>query len=135
MIGLVQAKQKGRASGLFPERGRFGGLSHAAASLVTQATSGASLVTRTASAAFVLGAAALLAGCETTGARSSASPPATSAPKAQAPRFNLTGYSAAFKQGYADACATPRKRNAERFKTDNDYSMGWQDGQSACRAR
>lgn len=52
-----------------------------------------------------------------------------------APRFNLTGYSTAFKQGYADACATPKRRNSERFKTDTDYSMGWQDGQSACRSR
>ena len=50
------------------------------------------------------------------------------------PRYNLTGYSAAFKQGYADACATPRRRNAERFKTDSDYQIGWQDGSSICRS-
>lgn len=51
------------------------------------------------------------------------------------PRYNLTGYSAAFKQGYADACASPRRRNADRFKSDTDYSMGWQDGSSVCRKR
>jgi hypothetical protein len=43
---------------------------------------------------------------------------------------NLVGYSAAFKQGYADACA--KRRNAERFNSDGDYAMGWQDGRSAC---
>ena len=50
-----------------------------------------------------------------------------------ATRYNLTGYSASFKQGYADACASPRRQNAARFKSEIDYSMGWQDGQSACR--
>jgi hypothetical protein len=56
-------------------------------------------------------------------------------PRASVARYNLTGYSAGFKQGYADACASPRRQNAARFKSDTDYSMGWQDGQSACRAR
>jgi hypothetical protein len=54
---------------------------------------------------------------------------------APAPRYNLAGYSPAFKQGYADACAAPRRQNAARFKSETDYSMGWQDGQSACRSR
>jgi hypothetical protein len=49
--------------------------------------------------------------------------------------YNLTGYSAAFKQGYADACATPRRRDAERSKSDSDYSMGWNDGKALCRSR
>ena len=96
---------------------------------------------RTAASAAVL---LCLAGCETLSEMNTSSPqkpaPAassgtTTTSKAPAPRFNLTGYSAAFKQGYADACATPKRRNAERFKTDTDYSMGWQDGQSACRSR
>ena len=67
---------------------------------------------------------------------SSSSPQKSSAPAATpppAPRVNLTGYSAAFKQGYADACA--KRRSAERFKSEVDYSMGWQDGSSACRSR
>jgi hypothetical protein len=50
-------------------------------------------------------------------------------------RYNLAGYSTAFKQGYADACATPRRQNAGRFRSDTDYSMGWTDGSTACRAR
>jgi hypothetical protein len=50
-------------------------------------------------------------------------------------RYNLTGYSANFKQGYADACATPQRRNDRRFKTDTDYQMGWNDGRSLCRGQ
>jgi hypothetical protein len=92
---------------------------------------------RAASAALLLCAAVLIAGCETPGGSGKAGPgpAATTPPKAPAPRYNLAGYPAGFKEGYADACATPRRRNAERFKSDADYSTGWQDGQSACRAR
>ena len=79
-----------------------------------------------------------LAGCEALSGLSSSSPQKsgtlpTSQPAAPAARVNLTGYSAAFKQGYADACT--KRRNAERFKAEVDYSMGWQDGSSACRSR
>jgi len=62
-------------------------------------------------------------------------PPAPPAKKASAPRYNLTGYSPAFKEGYGDACATPRKRSEKRFKDDADYRIGWQDGSSVCRSR
>ena len=94
-----------------------------------------SCIRKTAASAAVL---LCLAGCETISGMSSSSPqkPATATttqPAAPAPRINLTGYSAAFKQGYADACA--KRRNAERFKAEVDYSMGWQDGSSACRSR
>jgi hypothetical protein len=73
----------------------------------------------------ITAAVVLLSGCETMG--SGSAPPA-------AP-YNLSGYSAGFKEGYADACAKPARRNAERFKSDADYSMGWNDGQSVCRGR
>jgi hypothetical protein len=77
-------------------------------------------------AVIISGAVLSMAGCQTTGG-AAAPPPA-------AP-FNLSGYSAGFKEGYADACAKPVRRNPERFKSDADYSMGWNDGQSACRGR
>ena len=71
---------------------------------------------------------AALAGCATDEHKSTASP----APKrAHAPRYNLVGYSAAFKEGYADACG--KRRNAQRMKDDTDYQMGWNDGTSMCR--
>lgn len=71
--------------------------------------------------------AALLAGCASDG-------PSAPTPKSPAPqRYNLTGYSAEFKQGYADACATPRRRNDNRFKSGGDYQIGWNDGSSICK--
>ncbi len=54
----------------------------------------------------------------------------------QKPRFNLAGYSATFKQGHADGCASAsgRQRRDERLFRDNaDYMMGWNDGRSACK--
>lgn len=72
-----------------------------------------------------------MAGCATTGAIRSSPEPSPAARTAPAgPRYNLTGYSEAFKQGYGDACAG--RRNAARFKSDNDYQMGWNDGRSLC---
>jgi hypothetical protein len=75
--------------------------------------------------------AVVLAACATSGAAPSSdeNPPGRSAPAAS--RYNLTGYSEAFKQGYADACAGRRRDG--RLKTDSDYQMGWSDGQSLCR--
>ena len=82
----------------------------------------------------LIAVAALTSGCETmTPGRSSQSSGSSST--APAAPYNLTGYSAAFKQGYSDACETPRRSNAARLKSDTDYSMGWNDGQSACRSR
>lgn len=72
--------------------------------------------------------AALIAGCAGDG---TVPPSRQAAPQ----RYNLTGYSAAFKQGYADACASPRRRSEGRFKSDSDYQMGWNDGTSICRSR
>ena len=52
---------------------------------------------------------------------------------APASRYNLAGYSAGFKEGYGDACASPRRRSEQRYKSDTDYQMGWNDGNSMCR--
>jgi hypothetical protein len=60
----------------------------------------------------------------------------TSSTQNQKPRFNLAGYSATFKQGHADGCASAsgRQRRDERLFRDNaDYMMGWNDGRSACK--
>jgi hypothetical protein len=78
----------------------------------------------------VLASAICIAGCESPG-----SVPSSTAAGTPRPSYNLSGYSPAFKDGYTDACSTPLRRNAERFKSDADYSMGWNDGQSVCRAR
>jgi hypothetical protein len=83
--------------------------------------------------AFLFALMLLTSGCESPTERGAPSKPAVRTPPQ--PGYNLAGYSAAFKQGYADACATPRRRDPERVKTDADYSMGWNDGQSVCRGR
>jgi hypothetical protein len=60
----------------------------------------------------------------------------TGTQQTQKPRFNLAGYSATFKQGHADGCASAsgRQRRDERLFRDNaDYMMGWNDGRSACK--
>jgi len=67
--------------------------------------------------------AALLAGCAVQG------------PKP--PQVNLGGYSASFKQGYAEGCESAgtrgQRRNEGRYKSEADYMMGWNDGFSVCR--
>jgi len=49
---------------------------------------------------------------------------------------NLSGYPPAFKQGFRDGCDSFRgnyRRDASRFNSDNNYTIGWQDGFSICR--
>jgi hypothetical protein len=91
--------------------------------------------------AAVLALAAGLAGCASQlpspgGSKESprAAPESASGRPAQ-PRYNLTGYSDAFKSGYVDACANDRRRDEPRFKTDNDYRMGWTDGSAICKRK
>lgn len=53
-------------------------------------------------------------------------------------RVNQTGYSGAFKQGYADGCnsvRSTRRRNEQRYQSDTNYMMGWNDGFSICSKR
>ncbi len=50
--------------------------------------------------------------------------------------FNLSGYSAVYKRGHADGCASAGgslQRDARRYKSDADYMMGWNDGRDACK--
>ena len=52
-------------------------------------------------------------------------------------RVNLSGYSPSFKQGYSDGCESAgwrgKRRDENRFKTESDYMMGWNDGYSVCQ--
>jgi predicted secreted Zn-dependent protease len=61
----------------------------------------------------------------------------TGAPTTQP--VNQSGYSTAFRQGYAAGCdsvgARRPQRDEARYKTDTDYMMGWNDGYSACQRR
>lgn len=99
---------------------------------------------------------ALIAGCATLDAEreqgsdgdASPGPPLASDPQARPvapqppstrPAYNLAGYSPAFKEGYVDGCETAKKtsygrKNEQRFASDGQYRMGWNDGFSVCRS-
>lgn len=86
--------------------------------------------------------AVAIAGVLLVGACASVAPTRTGAPERApaaasrpAPPVNLSGYNAAFKEGYADGCSSARqapRRNAQRYGTDTDYTMGWNDGHAMC---
>ena len=76
------------------------------------------------------GAAALLAASMLSGCVSTQSN--------QPADVNLSGFTQAFKDGYADGCGSLRgstKRNDVRFKADPHYAQGWRDGLDICRRR
>src|SRR5258707_11177173 len=59
--------------------------------------------------------------------------------KAAPPAYNLTGYPPAVRDGYIDGCETARntpyaRKDAKRMAADGQYSMGWNDGYSICKA-
>lgn len=52
--------------------------------------------------------------------------------------MNLSGYSQAFKDGFAAGCKTARgtpTKDAERHRADTDYRFGWEDGLGICAKR
>ena len=52
-------------------------------------------------------------------------------------KTNLSGAPPAFQQGYTEGCqsASTRRtqRNDGRYRADEDYMLGWNDGYSRCR--
>lgn len=80
-----------------------------------------SVVTRS---VLILVAASLLASCAGGG---------KAAPASSSPVFNLSGYSAAYRKGHADACA--QRRDERLLREQGDYMMGWNDGRLACSRR
>lgn len=62
--------------------------------------------------------------------------PATAEPPP--PNVNLSGFPLAYRQGYADGCASNaggERKDAARFAADGNYRTGWQDGLALCRKR
>ena len=52
--------------------------------------------------------------------------------------INLSGYTPAFRSGYADGCSSVNgscRRDDARFKSDADYAQGWRDGNDICKRR
>jgi predicted small lipoprotein YifL len=60
--------------------------------------------------------------------------------KASKPTYNLAGYPPAVREGYIDGCESAKKseyarKDAKRFASDAQYSMGWNDGFGICGAK
>ena len=60
--------------------------------------------------------------------------------KAARPTYNLTGYPPAVRDGYIDGCESAKRtqyarKDAARMFSDPQYSMGWNDGYSICKAK
>jgi len=95
--------------------------------------------------AHVVLAAVLVAGCASAPPPATApAPPQPSAPplprtaEPPTPPVNLGGFPLAYRQGYADGCASAsgaERKDAERFKGDGNYRTGWQDGLALCRRK
>lgn len=54
-------------------------------------------------------------------------------------QMNLSGFPPAFQQGYSEGCQSASTRHTRRddgrYRTDEDYMQGWNDGYSGCRRR
>ena len=51
------------------------------------------------------------------------------------PAINLDGFPLAYRQGYADGCASAtagERKDAQRFAADGNYRTGWTDGRGLC---
>jgi hypothetical protein len=54
------------------------------------------------------------------------------------PNVNLSGFPLAYRQGYADGCASKsgaERKDAARFASDGNYRTGWTDGLALCKKR
>jgi len=67
-------------------------------------------------------------------------PPKPQAPPTTSPnpgsKINLQGFPLAYRQGYADGCASigaVEQKDAARFKSDGQYRTGWGDGNALCK--
>lgn len=90
----------------------------------------------------LLGSVLMLAACAGPGpsipSTPRTAPPLPRTAEPPAPKVNLSGFPLAYRQGYADGCASAtgaQRRDGERFASDGNYSMGWQDGIALCRKR
>jgi hypothetical protein len=80
-----------------------------------------------------------LAGC-TTAPPGPSVPPAKASPNVTPPPapVNLQGFPPAYRLGFGDGCSTARgtdRKDAERFGSDGNYRVGWQDGLAQCKRR
>lgn len=94
-------------------------------------------------AALAVFLALVLSACASVPPTPAPAPPAKAAPlprnvEPPPPPVNLSGFPLAYRQGYADGCASAKgseRKDGARFSSDTNYSMGWQDGLALCRKR
>ena len=91
--------------------------------------------------ALALAAALVHGGCATAPPAKSApasAPPTKANVEPPPPNVNLSGFPLAYRQGYADGCASSasvERKDASRFATDANYRTGWTDGRALCGRR
>ena len=81
---------------------------------------------------------ALAAGCATTTGPGTTAPPLPATAEPPPPPVNLSGFPLAYRQGYADGCASatgPQRRDATRYSADGNYRTGWVDGSAVCKKK
>ena len=81
---------------------------------------------------------ALVAGCATTTGPGKTAPPLPATAEPPPPPVNLSGFPLAYRQGYADGCASatgPQRRDATRYSADGNYRTGWVDGSALCKKK
>jgi hypothetical protein len=99
-------------------------------------------VQRPAAGALFIAALLLAAGCAAPApgapdAGRGASPPGADVEPPPA-NVNLSGFPLAYRQGYADGCASAggsERRDARRYAADGNYRTGWTDGRAICGRR
>lgn len=91
--------------------------------------------------AIAIAALAFMGGCATIAPAPAPVPTAPPVPanrEPPPPNVNLSGFPLAYRQGYADGCASAagaERRDAARFAGDPNYRTGWQDGVTLCRKK
>jgi len=92
-------------------------------------------------AACSIACAFVLAGCATAPVAPPTAPPAAPLPRnaePPPPAVNLSGFPLAYRQGYADGCASSKgaeRKDGDRFAADPNYRTGWMDGIALCRRK
>ena len=80
----------------------------------------------------------LVTACATVPEQPRVAPPLPRSAEPPPPPINLSGFPLPYRQGFADGCASAtgtERRDAGRFRSDGNYSTGWQDGLAQCRKK
>ncbi|HEX7327813.1 MAG TPA: hypothetical protein VF428_04665 [Casimicrobiaceae bacterium] len=99
-------------------------------------TIGAALFVAACAAMVVAGCASMPGAPVAPSASPPTAPPLPRNAEPPPPSINLSGFPLAYRQGYADGCASAsgvRHRDEARYAADPNYHTGWEDGAALCR--